>query len=212
MLILAGVMLSIVINGGLFEQAELAIQETRGGTVQERIRLWEAEREIYDRIGVGNPSYSNRESDRIAFVNRLYNEGLLNSSNERDALLRPSPNSRVEIGTRDRYFQDSRPGGGSSGGGDYTSLFPPHYEWIPIYTREHLEAIGSGVQITINGTTYTFLPNANYTLRNNINLSAQNWIPLGEGTFGNFEGIFLGNNRTISNLNVNGPGTRRVIS
>ena len=39
---------------------------------------------------------------------------------------------------------------------------------IPIYNVEQLKKIGSGEQIEVDGKIYTFLSNANYVLKSNL--------------------------------------------
>lgn len=68
--------------------------------------------------------------------------------------------------------------------------------WVPIYTAEDLQNIENNLS-------------ANYKLMNNINLSGIKWTPLGAssvvGANDNkvFNGIFDGQNYTISNLEIN---------
>ena len=72
-------------------------------------------------------------------------------------------------------------------------------EYIPITTREQLEKIGSDEEITIDGQKYTFSKNANYELKNDIDLSVKGpWTPINE-----FNGKFNGNNYTINGLIIN---------
>lgn len=84
---------------------------------------------------------------------------------------------------------------------------------IPIYTREHLEKIGSGEPITINGKIYTFSPTAYYTLKNDLDLggyydettktwtakAGDEWTPLSSS----FTGILDGLGNTITGLYIN---------
>ena len=51
MLILAGVAINIIINGGLFDQANKAALETRGASVEEEAGLWKAEVVMVNRVG-----------------------------------------------------------------------------------------------------------------------------------------------------------------
>ena len=76
-------------------------------------------------------------------------------------------------------------------------------EIIPIYTREHLEKIGSGEPVTINGKIYTFSPTAYYTLKNDLDLGGyydettktwtakegDEWTPLPSTFTGTLDGL-----------------------
>lgn len=82
---------------------------------------------------------------------------------------------------------------------------------IPIYTREHLEKIGSGQQVEVNGKIYNFSSNAYYTLKNDIDLggyydeSTETWVadkpwtPLPS----TFTGVLDGLGNTIIGLYIN---------
>lgn len=86
---------------------------------------------------------------------------------------------------------------------------------IPIYTREQLEKIGSGEQITIYGKIYTFAPNAKYILQNDLDLggyydettktwtvtSGKEWVPITD----KFTGILDGLGHKISGIYINKP-------
>ena len=86
-------------------------------------------------------------------------------------------------------------------------------EVIPIYTREQLEKIASGEQVTINGKVYTFSANGYYTLQNDLDLGGyydettgtwtaadgDEWTPLTSTFTGTLDG--LGN--TITGLYIN---------
>lgn len=91
----------------------------------------------------------------------------------------------------------------------YESYFSSS-EIIPIYTKEHLEKIGSGEQININGKIYTFSPNGYYTLKNDLDLggvyneatkvwSGEQWTPITS----EFTGILDGLGKTITGLYIN---------
>ena len=71
-------------------------------------------------------------------------------------------------------------------------------EYIPISTREQLEKIGTNETVIINGKSYVFSENANYELENDINLEENDWVPIK-----NFNGKFNGNNKSISNMQIN---------
>lgn len=70
-------------------------------------------------------------------------------------------------------------------------------EFIPITSAEELSKIGSSEEITVNGKTYTFAENANYRLENDI--VAGKFTPINY-----MNGIFDGNNKTISELSIEG--------
>lgn len=86
-------------------------------------------------------------------------------------------------------------------------------EIIPIYTKEQLEKIGTGEQITIDGKIYTFTPNGYYTLKNDLDLGGyynistnawevadgKEWTPLPS----TFTGILDGLGHTITGLYIN---------
>lgn len=104
----------------------------------------------------------------------------------------------------------------------YDSYFS-NSEIIPIYTREHLEKIGSGEQITINGKIYTFAANGYYTLQNDLDLGGyydettkiwtalaeDEWIPLpltdSMGNQYNFTGTLDGLGHSITGMYINNP-------
>lgn len=104
----------------------------------------------------------------------------------------------------------------------YDSYFSQS-EIIPIYTREHLEKIGSGESITINGKIYTFSPNGYYTLQNDLDLGGyydettkawtaleeDEWFPLpltdGTGNQYKFTGILDGLGHSISGMYIDNP-------
>lgn len=71
---------------------------------------------------------------------------------------------------------------------------------IPIYTREHLEKIGSDEQVLINSKVYTFSKDGNYVIQNDLNLggiydeetdtwSGEQWEPLTEEFIGTLDGL-----------------------
>lgn len=94
----------------------------------------------------------------------------------------------------------------------YDSYFADK-EIIPIYTREQLEKIGTGAQITIDGKIYTFAPNGYYTLKNDLDLggyyntSTNTWeVPDGKewtALPSTFTGILDGLGHTITGLYIN---------
>ena len=94
----------------------------------------------------------------------------------------------------------------------YDSYFADK-EIIPIYTREQLEKIGSGEQITIDGKIYTFTPNGYYILKNDLDLggyyntSTNTWeVPDGKewtALPSTFTGILDGLGHTITGLYIN---------
>ena len=72
------------------------------------------------------------------------------------------------------------------------------YEFTPIKTAEHLQKIGSGEKIIIDGVEYEYNTNTNYKLMNDIDLSGINWTPISE----EMKCILDGNNYKISNLTI----------
>lgn len=93
----------------------------------------------------------------------------------------------------------------------YASYFSDD-EIIPIYTKEQLEKIGSGEQLTINGKIYTFSSDAYYIIQNDLNLEAnydegtKKWIIEGKewilDTIG-FAGTIDGLGHTITVMYTN---------
>jgi len=97
----------------------------------------------------------------------------------------------------------------------YNSYFATE-DVIPIYNVEQLKKIGSGEQIEVDGKIYTFLPNANYVLKSDLNLggyydtTAEKWtaedeniwepLPLSNYTF---TGVLDGFGNTITGLYIN---------
>jgi len=74
---------------------------------------------------------------------------------------------------------------------------------IPIYTKEHLEKLGSNEVVAVfPDEEYRFSTNSSYRLENDIDLSGFNWAPLPT-----FYGTFDGNNKKISNLTINSNRT-----
>lgn len=91
---------------------------------------------------------------------------------------------------------------------------------VPIYTRTHLEKIGSEEQVLINGKVYTFSSDAYYAIQNDINLGGyydetltewtasenDEWEPLPltdeQGNQFEFTGILDGLGHTISGLYI----------
>ena len=71
-------------------------------------------------------------------------------------------------------------------------------EFIPIETAEQLAKIGSNAEINVDGKSYIFAKDANYILKNDIELNGE-WTPIKE-----FSGIFNGDGKTISNLTITG--------
>lgn len=69
---------------------------------------------------------------------------------------------------------------------------------VPIYTREQLAKVGSGVTMEINGSDYDLLPSVNYKLMADIDLSDSEWTPI----TANVSGLFDGKNHTISGLKI----------
>lgn len=104
----------------------------------------------------------------------------------------------------------------------YDSYFA-NSDVIPIYTREHLEKIGSGEQIGINGKIYTFSKNGYYTLQNDLDLGGyydettktwtasteEEWLPLpltdSTGNQYKFTGTLDGLGNTITGMYINKP-------
>ena len=96
----------------------------------------------------------------------------------------------------------------------YNSYFS-NSDLIPIYTREQLEKIGSGEQVTVNGKIYTFSTTAYYTLQNDLDLGGyydettgiwtvaegEEWTPLPD----TFIGVLDGLGHTISGIYINKP-------
>lgn len=94
----------------------------------------------------------------------------------------------------------------------YNSYFSDS-EIIPIYTREHLEKIGSGEQITINEKKYTFATDGYYTLQNDLDLggyydettgtwtATEEWVPLTSSFTGTLDGL----GKTITGMYINKP-------
>jgi len=82
-------------------------------------------------------------------------------------------------------------------------LYPQVTNWIPIYTRAHLEKIASNTKVNIeqeNNKEYTFSNNTStgYILKNDIDLSGGNWASINS-----FSGVFYGNNKEINNMTIN---------
>ncbi len=80
---------------------------------------------------------------------------------------------------------------------DFSADVDETMEFIPITTVEELSKIGSNEEVIVNGKTYTFAQNANYRLENDI--VAGTFTPIKY-----MNGIFDGNNHTISELTING--------
>lgn len=76
-----------------------------------------------------------------------------------------------------------------------TQTISKNYVYIPIYTREQLQKIGSDEEIEIDGKQYIFSKDENYKLMNDIDLGEDNWVPIPE-----LNGNFNGNGFTIKNL------------
>lgn len=72
---------------------------------------------------------------------------------------------------------------------------------IPIYTEEQLSKIGTNRSVTIDGKTYTFGKYEDYELKNDIEITSENWSPIKE-----FGGVFDGCGYTISNLKITQNG------
>jgi hypothetical protein len=101
MLILAGVTISIIINGRLFEQAQTAALETRGGAVHDEAQVWKAE--------VATAYYANGDSRTAEeIIQDLFNRNLL-TEQERDSLLTDGiyNNGSVLIGSQEIDFNIS---------------------------------------------------------------------------------------------------------
>lgn len=75
-------------------------------------------------------------------------------------------------------------------------------EYIPVSTAEQLTKIGSGEEITINDRNYTFGTSANYKIMNDIDLTGIAWKPIAM-----VDGIFDGNGKTISNMQISDSNT-----
>ena len=71
------------------------------------------------------------------------------------------------------------------------------YDYIPIYSAEQLQKIGSGEVVNINGTDYTLSADSNYKLMNDIDLNGIQWK-----TTGPMNGVINGNNCKISNFYI----------
>lgn len=86
-----------------------------------------------------------------------------------------------------------------------TETMTKNYVYIPIYTKEQLQKIGSDEEVEIDGRSYVFSKDENYKLMNDIDLGEENWVPIPE-----LNGNFNGNGFTIKNLKISIDGDRSI--
>jgi len=106
MLILVSVSVTLVVNSGLFGQAQTAVEETRGAQVDEAASIWRVEAMFMDEEDIDESRYNR--------VWELYRAGQINAD-QREALIN---GEIIEIGSRDnihfRVDDGTPPGGGSA--------------------------------------------------------------------------------------------------
>lgn len=184
LLILAGVSVSMVLGeNGVVTQASNSKIEIRGASVEERRDFWNVEKEKY----VGTETKKAQTLSQL--LESLKKDELLTDKEIKEI----NETGKVTIGSRTIIFEDMV---------DLGELYPEISKWIPIYTRDHLEIVGSGDTRTINGIEYKFEYGAGigYILKDNIDLSGADFTSLPELTMG----VFYGNNKKIKNMTVNG--------
>lgn len=75
-------------------------------------------------------------------------------------------------------------------------------DYIPIYTREDLEQVGTGNNVVIeqeDNRECVYAIDANYILMDNIDLGGKDWTPIEK----ELTGVFEGNNKIINSMNIN---------
>jgi hypothetical protein len=112
MLILAGVTIAIIMNGGLFTQAQDAVIATRASTIEERRNIWFAELDIVDEAGGANPENLQQ------ILEQLEKDKLLDAQDIET--IKQHPNNEITISNSSRSWTISfkrEIGGGTPGVG-----------------------------------------------------------------------------------------------
>lgn len=185
LLILAAVSINLVIGeNGIINRSKDASIEYRAGRVEEGRDHWFYELSMDEYL-----SGTSRSLDDV--LNDLKKEGALT---DQEAQIVKSK-GKVTIGSKTIIFDYDLVSN------DPTQEYPEITIWIPIYTKAQLQKVGSGESIVIGedgGSEYTFSYGSNigYILQNDIDLTGENFTAIPDLT----AGVFLGNNKTISNL------------